>query len=200
VALVIRKLVHWLDETLIEGGKTAAVPHKLAAVAAVIRNPWAGQGFVEDLDPAILEIASPLGEVMVPRLMSLAGGADQVEAYGKAAVVGVNGEIEHGCAVIHTLRFGNWLREAVGGSQFIPSTNKRGGANASVTMPLKHINKEGARSHFLSLEFAIPDAPAADEIVVALGVATTGRPHARIGDRYQDMQILGVDQTNKKMG
>lgn len=199
MALEIRKFIHFVDETLIEGGKQTAVPHRLAAIGAIARNPWAGQGFVEDLNPTIEAVAEPLGSEMVARLMSLIGGPSAVEAYGKGAVVGLNGEIEHGCALIHTLRFGNQLRSTVEGEAFIPSTNKRGGPNASITLPLKHINKEGARTHFLSVEFAVPDAPGPDEIVIALAVADSGRPHARIGDRYNDMEILGVDQTNREL-
>ena len=84
-------------------------------------------------------------------------------------------------------------REAIGATGFIPSTNKRGPANASITMPLKHVREDGARSHFMTLEFAVADAPGPDEIVIALGGSTTGRPHHRIGDRYQDLKELGHD-------
>ena len=130
----------------------------------------------------------------IPRLLDLLGGRP-VEAYGKAALIGLGGEVEHGCALIHTLRFGNHLREAVSGKAFIPSTNKLAAANASITMPLKHKDRDGARSHFLSLEFSISDAPKVDEIVVVLCVADGAWPHHRIGDRYQDMTDLNVDQT-----
>tara|TARA_B100000676_G_scaffold104532_1_gene104329 strand:- start:226 stop:543 length:318 start_codon:yes stop_codon:yes gene_type:complete len=85
-------------------------------VAAVIANPWAGQGFVEDLRPMILDLAPKLGEVLVPRLVDLSGGGNAVEAYGKAAMVGTSGEVEHASAFIHTLRFGNVFRDAVGGT------------------------------------------------------------------------------------
>ena len=115
----------------------------MAAVAAVLKNPWSGR-FVEDLRPEIHAFAPILGQEMVARLMPLVGGGDKVEAFGKTAIVGVNGEIEHGSALIHTLRFGNFLRDAVQSSEFIPFSNKRGGPGNSITMPLKHITIAGA--------------------------------------------------------
>jgi hypothetical protein len=193
----IRKIVRYTDETLVEGGKEAERPWVMAAVAAVIPNPWAGRGFVEDLRTDILKIAPPLGEVLVARLMATIGGANIVEAYGKAAVVGVNGEVEHGSGIIHTLRFGNQLRMAVEGKAFLSFTNKRAGAGTAITIPMMHKDDEGQRSHYLTLEFHIPDAPGPDEIVVALGAASGGRPHHRIGNRYMDMEEMRVDQTGK---
>lgn len=191
----VRKYVAHVEDTLIEGQKRADPPLRMAAVAAVLRNPWAGRGFVEDLRPEIIALAPVLGQEMVARLMPLVGEAGTVEAFGKCAVVGVNGEIEHGSALIHTLRFGNHLRDAVKSSEFIPFSNKRGGPGNSITFPLRHIRQGGARSHFLTIEFAIADAPGPDEIIIAIGVATGGRPHARIGDRYQDMKDLELEGT-----
>lgn len=191
----VRKYVGFSEDTLIEGQKAADPPLRMCAVAAVLGNPWAGRGFVQDLRPEIHAMAPVLGAEMVRRLMPMIGGGDKVEAFGKAAIVGVNGEIEHGSALIHTLRFGNYLRDAVKSSEFIPFSNKRGGPGSPVTFPMRHISRGGARSHFLTIEFAIPDAPAADEIVIAIGVANGGRPHARIGDRFQDMEDLQHDQT-----
>ncbi|WP_317056881.1 amino acid synthesis family protein [Roseovarius rhodophyticola] len=190
----IRKYVTFIEDTLIEGHKPANPPLRMAAIAAVLKNPWSGR-FVEDLRPEIHAFAPILGQEMVTRLMPLVGGGDRVQAFGKSAIVGVNGEIEHGSALIHTLRFGNFLRDAVQSSEFIPFSNKRGGPGNSITMPLKHITQGGTRSHFLTVEFNIPDAPGPDEVLIAIGVATGGRPHHRIGDRYQDMEELGHDQT-----
>ncbi|WP_366934243.1 amino acid synthesis family protein [Phaeobacter sp.] len=192
----VRKYVAWIEDILIEGHKPANPPLRMAAVAAVLKNPWSGR-FVEDLAPEIHAYAPVLGEEMVNRLMPLVGGGDQVQAFGKSAIVGVNGEVEHGSALIHTLRFGNFLRDAVQSSDFIPFSNKRGGPGNSITMPLKHIHEGGARSHFMTVEFNIPDAPAADEVLIAIGVATGGRPHHRIGDRFQDMEDMGHDQTTR---
>ena len=197
MALKLRKLVRYTDETYIEGGKAADRPWIMVAVAAVIENPWAGMGFVEDLRSAILEQAPKLGEIMVPDLLRTIGGADQVEAYGKAAVVGMNGEVEHGSGMIHTLRFGNQYRVAVNGQSFLSFTNKRAGPGTAITIPMMHKDDAGFRAHYLTHEFHIPDAPGADEIVIALGAASSGRPHHRIGDRYQDMAEMEVDQTGK---
>ncbi|WP_299667991.1 amino acid synthesis family protein [uncultured Ruegeria sp.] len=194
MTLEVRKYVAIVEDVLIEGHKPADPPLRMAAVAAVLRNPWAGR-FVEDLRPEIHAFAPVLGKEMVERLMPLIGGGENVEAFGKTAIVGVNGEIEHGSALIHTLRYGNFLRDAVQSSEFIPFTNKRGGPGNSITFPLRHISKGGARSHFMTVEFNIPDAPGPDEILIAIGVANGGRPHHRIGDRYQDMEELDHDQT-----
>ena len=190
----VRKYIHFLEDTLIEGTKRADPPLRMAGVAAVLANPWAGR-FVEDLTPEIHAFAPVLGREMVNRLIPMIGGGDKVEAFGKTAIVGVNGEVEHGSALINTLRFGNFLRDAVNSSEFIPFTNKRGGPGNSITMPLRHTTKGGARSHFMTLEFSVPDAPAPDEILIAIGVATGGRPHHRIGDRFQDMEDMQHDQT-----
>ena len=199
MTLEIRKIVHFHEEVLIEGGKAAEPPWTMCAVAAVIRNPWAGEGFVDDLRTKILALAPGLGDVMVPRLLNLAGGADKIEGYGKAAVVGVNGEVEHASGMIHTLRFGNKYREAVDGSTFLSFTNKRAGPGTAISIPMMHKKDEGFRSHYLTLEFHIIDAPAPDEIVIALGAALSGRPHHRIGNRYMDMEDMGVDQTGSSL-
>ena len=187
----IRKLVSYVDETLIEGGRAAPIPMRLFAVAAVVTNPWAGRGFVEDLKPEIHAVAPVLGEMLTTRILDLCGSGEAVEGYGKAAVVGTSGEIEHASALIHTLRFGNHYRKAVGAKSYLSFTNTRGGANCPVVIPLMHKHDEGMRSHYLTIQFSILDAPAPDEIVVALGASIGGRPHHRIGDRYQDLQDLG---------
>ncbi len=191
----IRKLVTFDEETLIEGYKPAETPWRMFAVAAVVGNPWAGR-YVEDLKPEIMAYGPVLGELLTNRIIDLAGGGDAIEAYGKAAVVGLNGEVEHASALIHTLRFGNFYREAVGAKSYLAFTNTRGPANAPIMVPLMDKNDAGRRSHYLTLQFAIPDAPGPDEIVVVLGGATSGRPHHRIGDRYQDLKDLGHDVDN----
>lgn len=198
--LGLRKTVLYVEDVAREGGRDVPAETVTAVAAAILHNPWAGQGFIEDLQPAIQAIAPRLGELLVPRLLAALGGPGRVQAYGKAAVVGASGEVEHASAMIHTLRFGNVLREAVEGSAYLPFTNKRGGPGCSIDVPLTHIAKLGTRSHFLTASFVVPDAPAADEIVVAIGAATNGRPHARIGDRYEDMKAMGVDQTGRPTG
>lgn len=187
----IRKTLALTETTLIEGHKQAVPPLQMFAAAAVIQNPWANGAFTEDLKPEILEIAPMLGVLLTDMIIRLAGSGEAVEAYGKAAVVGTSGEIEHASALIHTLRFGNNYRKAVGAKSYLAFTNTRGPANAMITVPLMHKLDEGMRSHYLSMQFSIPDAPAHDEIVVALGASIGGRPHHRIGDRYQDLKELG---------
>jgi len=195
----IRKIVSYEDETLIEGYKAASTPWRMFSVCAVIKNPWAGQ-FVEDLTAEIQAFGPILGQLLTDRMLAMANSADdknvQIEAYGKAAVVGQDGEVEHGSGLIHTLRFGNIYRTALDAKSYLSFTNTRGPANAPIVIPMMDINDVGRRSHYLTLQYSIADAPAADEIVVALGGATTGRPHHRIGDRYQDLKALGNDLDN----
>jgi hypothetical protein len=187
----IRKIVTFCEETRIEGGREAAVPLRMFAAAAVIENPWAGRGFVEDLSPEIRTVAPRLGELLTTEIIRLAGSGEAVEGYGKAAVCGSAGEIEHASALIHTLRFGNHYRRAVGAKTYLAFTNTRGGPNTSIAIPLMDKLDEGRRSHYLTIQFSILDAPAPNEIVVALGASIGGRPHHRIGDRYKDLEELG---------
>lgn len=187
----IRKIVSYVEETFIEGGKATDKPVTMVGLAVVMKNPWLGRGFVEDLKPEIRANCSDLGALMVERLVGIIGGAQKIEAYGKAAVVGADGEIEHASAVIHTLRFGNHYRSAVGAKSYLAFTNVRSGPGCPISIPLMHKNDEGMRSHYLTVHFSILDAPAPDELVVALGASIGGRPHHRIGDRYQDLAALG---------
>jgi hypothetical protein len=186
----IRKIVTCTEQTYIEGAKAAETPLTMVGVAVVIRNPWHGRGFVGNLKPEIQAHCSQLGALMVERLCAAMGGAGRIQAYGKAAVVGVDGEIEHASAVIHTLRFGNHYREAVDAKSYLAFTNKRGGPGTSIQIPMMHKDDEGLRSHYLTLEMHIEDAPRADEIVVVLGAADSGRVHSRIGNRYLDQQEM----------
>lgn len=191
----IRKIVTYDEEVFIEGFKAAETPWRMFAVAAVVTNPWAGR-YVEDLKPEIKAYGPILGEMMADRMIRLAGSGDNIEAYGKAAVVGLDGEVEHASGLIHTLRFGNFYRNAVGAKSYLAFSNTRGPANAPIAVPLMDKNDAGRRSHYLTIQFSISDAPRADEIVVVLGAATSGRPHHRIGDRYQDLKDLGHDLDN----
>ena len=195
MTLKIRKYVVYDEEALIEGFRKAETPLRMFAVAAVIENPWAGE-YIEDLKPEILSIAPPLGKELTQRITNLVGGGDRIEAYGKAAVVGLDGEIEHASALIHTLRFGNFYREAVGAKSYLSFTNTRGPAGSPIMIPLMDKNDAGRRSHYLTIQFSIADAPRSDEIVVAIGGSIGGRPHHRIGDRYQDLKDLGHDVEN----
>lgn len=191
----IRKIVTYDEEVLIEGFRAASEPWRMFAVAAVVTNPWSGR-YVEDLNTEIRAMGPILGELLTDRMITLAGSGDNIEAYGKAAVVGLDGEIEHASGLIHTLRFGNHFRTAVGAKSYLAFTNTRGAANAPIMVPLMDKNDAGRRSHYLTIQFAVPDAPRANEVVVVLGGATGGRPHHRIGDRYQDLKDLGHDVDN----
>ncbi|MDQ0457801.1 amino acid synthesis family protein [Rhizobium paknamense] len=196
MSLHIRKTLLQIETTLIEGGKQAPRPLKLFSAFAVIKNPWAGRGFVEDLKPEIHAHAPVLGELLTGIILDAVGSGEAVEGYGKTAVVGLDGEIEHASALIHTLRFGNHYRTAVGAKSYLAFCNTRGPANAPIMIPLMDKNDEGRRSHYLTIQTSIPDAPAADEIVIGLGASVGGRPHHRIGDRYQDLKDLGQDVQN----
>jgi hypothetical protein len=192
----LRKVVTY-DETIFrEGTQAADPPLRLIGVAAVVKNPWAGRGFVQDLSPEINRIAPVLGEMLTAMLIKLAGSGDAIEAYGKASIAGTDCELEHGSALIHTLRFGNFYREAVGAKTYLGFTNSRGPANTQIQVPLMDKHDSGRRSHYLTVQFSIPDAPSHDELVVALGASTGGRPHHRIGDRYKDLDSIGRDVDN----
>lgn len=187
----VRKIVRYVEDVHIEGAP--GDPVRMVGVAAVLANPWAGRGFVENLRPEILAIAPALAEILVPAVLDLCGGGERVEAYGKAALVGVNGEVEHASALIHTLRFGNAYRSAVGGTSYLSFTNSRTGPGATISIPMMHKIDEGLRSHYLTLNFGVQDAPAPDELVVALGASTGGRLHPRLGNRYIDMEELAAE-------
>ena len=188
----VRKVYTVVEETRMEGGKEVTPPILNIAAVAVLQNPWNDREYTEDLKPEILEYAPPLGEMLVSKLFEVIDSPDEVEAFGKAAIVGVNGELEHASALIHTFRFGNKFRDAVEGTSILSFTNKRGGPGSYITIPMVHKTDESKRSHFITFEVNIPDAPRADEIVVAIGASTGGRPHPRIGDRHQDMLEMGL--------
>jgi hypothetical protein len=191
--LRIRKLVNFEEEIRIEGERAANPPLRMLGVAAVVKNPWAGRGFVENLKPEIQRFAPILGMLLTNRIVAMAGGADKIEAYGKAAMAGLDCEQEHASALIHTLHFGNFYREALGAKTYLGFTNTRGPANSQIQIPLMDKHDTGRRSHYLTVQFSIADAPADDELIVAFGGATGGRPHHRIGDRYQDLADIGAD-------
>jgi len=192
----IRKTVVTTETVYTDGGKAAATPLVMIAAAAVVKNPWAGRGFVEDLAPEIREMAPVLGELLTGLIVKEAGGGERVVAYGKCAVTGLNGELEHASALIHTLHFGNHYRSAVQGKTYLAFNNTRGPANTPILVPMMGTEDEGSREHYLTMQFTINDAPFSDEIVIALGAALGGRPHHRIGNRYLDLKELGHDQKN----
>jgi hypothetical protein len=174
----IRKVITLVEETLVEGGKGVERPIRRAAALAVINNPYAGR-YEDDLG-ALIEEGEKLGAFLAERAVT-ALGTGEVESYGKAGIVGSGGELEHVAALIHP-KFGTPLRDAVGGgAAIIPSAKKRGGPGTSIDVPLHYKDAAFVRSHFDAMEVRVGDAPAADEIVVAVAVTDGGRPHPRIG-------------------
>ncbi|MGB1962347.1 MAG: amino acid synthesis family protein, partial [Candidatus Puniceispirillaceae bacterium] len=178
--LTIRKIVTYKETILVEGGRDAPEPLDIFAAAAVVRNPWAGRGFVEDLSPEIQAFGPILGQRLTDEMLKMAGGGDAIEAFGKAAMSGTDCELEHASALIHTLHYGNFFRQAVSGRSYLGFTNTRGPANTQINIPLMDKNDTGRRSHYLTVQMSIHDAPAADELIAAFGGATGGRPHHRI--------------------
>ena len=190
----IRRTLTHVQTTHEEGGRPLETPTKLFAAMAIIRNPWFGRGFVEDLSPEVREVCPVVGKLLTEMILAETGGT--VEGYGKSSVVGMGGELEHAQALTHSLWFGNQYREAVNAKSYLAFSNTRGGAGTSIVIPLMDKDDGGRRSHYQTIHLSIPDAPAEDEIVIALGASLGGHPHHRIGDRYQDLKDMGRDVDN----
>jgi hypothetical protein len=187
----IRKLIVQVDETRIEMGRAVTPPVRKALAMAVIENPYAGR-YAENLDELIAigeELGGMLGQRCVQAL-GIAPGAAQ--SYGKAAIVGEGGELEHAAAILHP-KLGAPLRVAVErGAALVPSAKKLGGLGTAVDVPLGHKDAAFVRSHFDAMEARVADAPRANEIVVAVVVTDSGRPLPRIGG-LQASEIKGED-------
>lgn len=187
----IRKLLTFVEETRSEMGRAITPPTRRAAAVAVIANPSAGR-YVEDLSE-LIAIGEELGGLLGERAVAALGIAPgQVESYGKAAAVGENGELEHAAAILHP-KLGASLRRAVEkGAALVPSNKKRGGMGVPLDIPLGHKDAAYVRSHFDGMEVRVPDAPRADEIVVAVAVTDSGRPLPRVGGLTKH-EIKGED-------
>ena len=173
----IRKLLTIVEEIHAEGGREVARPIRRVAAVAVIHNPFAGR-FEVDLGP-LVQAGEELGALLGKRAVEALGGA--VESYGKAAVVGLDGELEHAAAILHPT-LGSPFRAAVGGGKaIIPSAKKLGVAGTAIDVPLHYKDAAFVRTHFDAMEVRVSDAPRTDEIVVALVVTDGGRPHPRVG-------------------
>jgi hypothetical protein len=175
----LRRIVSILDETFHEFGPPTDRPARRAAIAAVVANPYAGR-HEPNLLP-MMEALPALGLDMSKRLIAILGGdAKAIQVYGKGAIVGAAGEVEHG-ALWHAPG-GYAMREALGGAKaLVPSTKKVAGPGARLDVPLAHVNALYVRSHFDAIEVGVPGAPKEDEIVFILAMATGGRVHARVG-------------------
>jgi hypothetical protein len=174
----VRKIVTIIEEVRTEGGKEVSPPARVAVVAAVVENPWADQGFVQDLSAGIEANASDIGALLAPEVLAALDAP--AEAYGKAGIVGLNGEIEHGSALIHTLKFGDHFRKAANATTLLPAVEKRGPAGVSFDIPLKHITDATIRSHHQTVEVRIADAPHPNELIIAFAAAAQGRPQQRL--------------------
>ena len=176
----IRKTAVWVEETHTEMGKPIAPATRKAVAVAVIENPFAGR-FVEDLEP-LMEIGAELGALLGDRCIAALGiTPEQAESYGKAAMVGENGELEHAAAILHP-KMGAPLRKAVEkGAALVPSSKKMGGPGQDLDVPLGHKDAAYVRSHFDGIEVRMNDAPRRDEILVAVAVTDSGRPLPRVG-------------------
>ena len=187
----IRKLIVQVDETRLEMGQTIEPPTRRALAMAVIDNPYAGR-FEPNLDE-LIAIGEELGGLLGERCVQALGIAPgQAHSYGKAAIVGEAGELEHAAAILHP-KLGATLRKAVDkGAALVPSAKKRGGLGTAIDVPLGHKDAAFVRSHFDAIEARVADAPRAGEIVVAVAVTDSGRPLPRIGG-LQVQDIKGED-------
>ena len=191
IEIEVRKRLMLIEEIFHEGGPPATTPLRRAACLTAIRNPFAGR-YVEDIEGAMKDL-EPLGLDMANRLVAALGGdARVVQGYGKGAIVGAAGEIEHG-ALWH-VPGGYAMRAALGDTlAIVPSTKKVGGPGTRLDVPITHTDASYVRSHFDAIELGIPDAPRADEIVLALVMTTGARIHARVGG-------LKVSEISKRDG
>jgi hypothetical protein len=187
----IRKLITCVEETRLEMGRPVSPVTRKAVAMAVIANPYAGR-YSENLDE-LIAIGEELGELLGQRCIDALGiEPDQAESYGKAAIVGEGGELEHAAALLHP-KLGAPLRKAVGrGAALVPSAKKMGGLGAAIDVPLGHKDAAFVRSHFDAIEASVQDAPRAAEIVVAVAVTDSGRPAPRVGGLLKH-EIKGED-------
>lgn len=187
----IRKLIVQVDETRVEMGRKVEPPTRKAVAIAVIENPFAGR-FAEDL-AELADIGEELGGLLGERCVQALGiRPGQAESYGKAAIVGEGGELEHAAAILHP-KLGAPLRRAVEkGAALVPSAKKMGTLGSAIDVPLGHKDAAYVRSHFDAIEARVSDAPRRNEIVVAVAVTDSGRPLARVGG-LQKHEIKGQD-------
>lgn len=188
--IAVRKYAVTVEEIFHEGGPAAAVPLKRGAALAVIANPYAGR-YVEDIQ-GFMDDLKPFGLAMAQRLLAAMGGdANAIQGYGKGAIVGATGELEHG-ALWH-VPGGYAMRELLGDAKaIVPSTKKVGGPGTRLDIPVTHVNASYVRSHFDSFEIGITDAPRAEELLFALVMTTGPRIHARVGG-LKASEIKGED-------
>lgn len=177
--LKLRKLVIQLEEVHTEMGRPVSPPSRKVTVAGVIANPCAGR-YVDDLS-VLVDLGAEVSGLLAERGVTALGVApDEVTSYGKGAIIGTDGELEHAAALLHP-RFGAPVRKAVGkGDDIIPSTKKVGAPGCTIVMPLTNKNRIWNFDDMDAAEITVPDAPRADEIVVAVVLGVGGRPLHRV--------------------
>lgn len=186
MAASIRRLHTLVEDTMTENGTALPRAVRRVAAVAIVANPWAGGPHAGDLGTFVQESCPALAQALMSRILPFYAGGDQVEAFGKAVIVGLAGEVEHGAALVHNPFFSDVVRDNVAGTSVITSTEARGAPGTTVHVPLCHITAATTRSHYQGFAVTAPDAPHADEIAVVVATASAGRPLARIGDRRTD--------------
>ena len=175
----LRKIYNVLEVVHREGGQPVAPPTRVAATAGVVTNFLAGT-WAKDLSPLVDVYCARLGTLLSEESAAILGAP--AEAFGKGALVGIDGEIEHGSAILHNLKFGNPVRARAGDAKsLLPSAEKRGAPGAALDIPLKHVNDATVRSHHQTFEIRVPDAPRANELLIVVALSSSGRPLARLG-------------------
>jgi hypothetical protein len=186
----VRKAVCFVDEILLERGQPAMHPVTRAVAAAVITNPWLDRkATTGSLQSEVEKVAPELALLLTEYLRNALGGAAHIEGFGKGAIVGLDGELEHGAALLHTPYFGNLVRERLQGEAYIASADVRAIEGTTLVLPTVHKINGGLRTHFFTVPLTVADAPKPDEIVIAIAATTGPRPNARIGDRTTDRAV-----------
>ncbi|MGR3322287.1 MAG: amino acid synthesis family protein [Pseudooceanicola sp.] len=179
----LRKTLLLVEEIAHDGGPAPDTPRRRAAILALVRNPFAG-GYTEDLQSAMDDL-KPVGLMMADRLIAALDGPEGIDGYGKAAMCGTDGELEH-TALWH-VPGGYAMRERLGGAlAIVPSAMKQGGAGTRIDVPLGHVDAAYVRSHFDAMEVGLPDGPRPDELLLALAMSRGPRIHARMGGLQAD--------------
>lgn len=185
----LRKTMIFIEEISHDGGPVAKTPRVRAAIIALVNNPFAGK-YVEDIQPA-MEALKPLGLMMTDKLIAALGGKEGIDAFGKSALVGEAGELEH--AALWHVPGGHVMRERLGEARaIVPSSKKVGGVGSAVDIPIAHINAAYVRGHFDAMEVRVPDGPKANEIMFALAMARGPRIHSRLGG-LELKDVVGED-------
>jgi len=189
--MIIRKMFTVINQTIVEGENKLEKPTQKVVAAAVIKNPYANK-YQEDLS-LLMDYGEELGSILAERAVhALNIPYSKVESYGKAAIIGEDGELEHGAALLHP-KLGRIIRTLVEeGNAMMPSTKKVGGMGTAIDIPLHYKKAAFVRSHYDAIEFSIPDAPKRDEIVVAIAFTDSGRPLPRVGGLEKE-NIKGED-------